>query len=99
MIGKGSVFAGQAGVVGHITIGEGSVVASQSGVTKSIPPGSVVIGFPAKPETQYKHVNACLQRLPHYVDLIKSMEKRVVELEQRSTSKSSVKKKITRRKK
>lgn len=98
-VGKNSILAGQAGVTGHLTIGEGSIVASQAGVTKSFPPRSVLMGFPAKPQAQAKRVNACLQRLPHYVDMIREMEKKIAVLEQRLVDKSQAKVAVSRRKK
>jgi UDP-3-O-[3-hydroxymyristoyl] glucosamine N-acyltransferase len=73
--------AGQAGLVGHITIGKNSIVAAKSGVPNSIPPDSVYWGFPAKPIAEAKKVNAMVQRLPHYVEIILDLKKRVAELE------------------
>jgi len=73
--------AGQAGLVGHITIGKNSVVAAKSGVPSSIPPDSIYWGFPAKPIAQAKKVNAIVQRLPHYVEILLDLKKRIAELE------------------
>lgn len=73
--------AGQAGLVGHITVGKNSIVAAKSGVPNSIPPDSVYWGFPAKPIAEAKKVNAAVQRLPHYVEIIMDLKKRIVELE------------------
>ncbi len=76
--------AGQAGLVGHITIGKNSIVAAKSGVPNSIPPDSVYWGFPAKPIVQAKRINAMVQRLPHYVEIILDLKKRIGELEEKS---------------
>lgn len=73
--------AGQVGLVGHIRIGKNSVVAAKSGVPNSIPPDTIVWGFPAKPMNEAKRVNASVQRLPHYVGVIKDLKKRIEELE------------------
>ena len=75
--------AGQAGLVGHITIGKNSIVAAKSGVPSSIPPDSVYWGFPAKPIAEAKRVNASVQRLPHYVEVLMDLKKRVAELEEK----------------
>lgn len=80
-IGKNSILAGQAGLAGHLTIGENSIIAAQAGVIKSLPPGSKVSGYPAKPHEEAKIVNAHLQRLPHYVETIQAMQKRIEALE------------------
>ena len=73
--------AGQAGLVGHITIGEGAVVAAKSGVSNSIPPKAIYWGFPAKEISEAKRVNAGVQRLPHYIKIINDLKKRVEKLE------------------
>jgi UDP-3-O-[3-hydroxymyristoyl] glucosamine N-acyltransferase len=82
-VGKGAILAGQAGVAGHLTIGEFAVVAAQAGVTKSVPPKTMVSGYPAKPHSDAQKVNACLQRLPHYVDTIRKLQARIEELEKK----------------
>jgi len=81
VLGKNVVLAGQVGLAGHLTIGDNSIVASKSGVPKSIPPNSVVFGYPAKPHAHAMRVNACIQRLPHYVKTINDLSKRIEELE------------------
>jgi UDP-3-O-[3-hydroxymyristoyl] glucosamine N-acyltransferase len=85
-IGKGAILAGQAGTAGHLTIGEGVIVAARSGVTKSIEPNQMVSGFPAKPHMQERRVNACVQRLPHYVKIIQDLQKKIEELEKKTKS-------------
>lgn len=83
-LGKGVVLAGQAGVVGHITIGQGAIIAAQAGVTKSIPPETKVSGYPAKPHSIAKRVNACVQHLPDLYKKIKILEEKIKQLESKS---------------
>ncbi|MDP8266320.1 MAG: UDP-3-O-(3-hydroxymyristoyl)glucosamine N-acyltransferase [Candidatus Aceula meridiana] len=78
------ILAGQVGIAGHLTIGENSVVAAKSGVPKSIPPNTVVFGYPAKPQGVALRLNAIIQRLPTYVKTIKELERKVKELQERS---------------
>jgi UDP-3-O-[3-hydroxymyristoyl] glucosamine N-acyltransferase len=78
-----AILAGQAGIAGHLTIGEGAVVAAQAGVTKSVPPGTFVSGYPAKPHDKAKKVNAALQRLPEYIKIIHELKVKVASLEER----------------
>ncbi len=85
-IGKGVILAGQVGIVGHINIGDKVVVAAQSGVSKSIPAHTKVWGYPAKPFTFAKRVNACIQRLPQLYKTISQLQKRIEELERRTKS-------------
>ena len=48
-LGPGCLVGGQAGFADHVRLGAGCRVAGQSGVTKSWGPGTVLVGFPARP--------------------------------------------------
>ncbi len=85
---KKAILAGQAGIAGHLTIGEGAIVAAQSGVTKSVAAHMMVSGYPAKPHETAKKVNAHVQRLPHYVDTLEELRKRVEALEAKLNNKN-----------
>jgi UDP-3-O-[3-hydroxymyristoyl] glucosamine N-acyltransferase len=79
-IGKNVTLAGQSGVIGHISIGDNVVVAAQAGVTKSIPPNSCVSGYPAKPHTMAKRINACVQSLPDLFKKVRQLEEEIERL-------------------
>lgn len=81
IIGNNVTLAGQAGLVGHITVGDGVIVAAQAGVTKSIPPNTLVSGYPAKNHAVAKRVNACVQNLPKLYEMVNSLKKKIEELE------------------
>lgn len=81
VIGKNVTLAGQAGLVGHITIGDGAVVAAQGGVTKSVPPNTVVSGYPARPHDKAKRINACVQNLPKLYEQVTELKKKIQDLE------------------
>ncbi|MBF0385613.1 MAG: UDP-3-O-(3-hydroxymyristoyl)glucosamine N-acyltransferase [Candidatus Omnitrophica bacterium] len=87
-VGKGAILAGQVGVAGHISIGDGAICAAQAGVTKSVPAKTTVSGYPAQDHEQAKKINAHIQRLPKYVEMIKSLEERVKELERELKNKN-----------
>jgi UDP-3-O-[3-hydroxymyristoyl] glucosamine N-acyltransferase len=87
VIGKGVTLAGQAGLVGHITVGDGAIVAAQGGVTKSVPPNTMVSGYPAKPHDIAKRVNACVQNLPKLFATVAELKKKIEELEAKSKDK------------
>jgi len=76
-VGKNVILAGQSGIVGHINIGDNAIVAAKSGVAKSIPPDTVVFGYPAKPIEKTKRINACLQRLPKLFKVVSAIEKKL----------------------
>lgn len=79
-IGKGVTLAGQVGIVGHVQIGDNAVVMAQSGVSKSIPAGTYVWGYPAKPQETAKRVNACVQNLPRLYKTVTELKKTIEEL-------------------
>jgi len=56
------------------------VVAGKAGVTKSVPPNSCVSGFPAKPHTVAKRINACVQGLPELYKKVRAMEEELERL-------------------
>jgi len=75
----GAIRAENVSLTGHA----GAVVAAQSGVAKSIPPGGQYFGSPALELGRQKRVIAAMASLPDYVKTIRSLERRVVELEAR----------------
>ncbi|MDD5166852.1 MAG: UDP-3-O-(3-hydroxymyristoyl)glucosamine N-acyltransferase [Candidatus Omnitrophica bacterium] len=81
VIGRDVTIAGQAGLVGHITIGDGAILAAQAGVTKSVPPNTMVSGYPARPHETAKRVNACVQNLPKLYETINELKKKIQDLE------------------
>ena len=85
-IGKGVTLAGQVGVVGHIKIGEGAIVGAQAGVTKSVPPKTIVSGYPARPHAQAKRIEASVLRLPELHRLVRELKRRIAELEKKKGS-------------
>ncbi|MDR3497176.1 MAG: UDP-3-O-(3-hydroxymyristoyl)glucosamine N-acyltransferase [Ancalomicrobiaceae bacterium] len=62
-LGDFVVIAGQAGLIGHLTIGAGTQIGAQAGVEGSLPPGSRVLGSPAKPFMEFAREVAALKRL------------------------------------
>jgi UDP-3-O-[3-hydroxymyristoyl] glucosamine N-acyltransferase len=71
-LGDYVTLAGKVGVVGHIDIGSRSVVGGNSVVAKSLPEGSFVTGFPARPHKEWAEAQAALNRLPR---LMKQLRK------------------------
>ena len=82
-IGNNVTLAGQVGVAGHIKVGDNSIAMAKSGVSKSIPPGTTVWGYPAKPQKLAKRVNACVQNLPKLYNTIAELKKKIEELEKK----------------
>ncbi len=80
-IGRNVTLAGQAGLVGHIEIGDGAVVAAQAGVVKSVLPGEVVSGYPARPHRKALKTLANLIKIPSMMERLKELEMRIEKLE------------------
>jgi len=82
-IGNHVVLAGQVGLVGHIEIGDRTIVAAQSGVAHSTPPGSRLLGSPARDLGTEKRLHVLVGKLPEMAKRIKQLEKQLAELEDR----------------
>jgi UDP-3-O-[3-hydroxymyristoyl] glucosamine N-acyltransferase len=76
-------FAGQAGVVDHVSIGDDVIVGAQAGVTKDIPAASIVLGSPAIPHREFKRQVAMVARLSELVKTLRGLESRLKALEER----------------
>jgi UDP-3-O-[3-hydroxymyristoyl] glucosamine N-acyltransferase len=63
-LGDYVTLAGKVGAVGHIHIGSRSIVGGNSVVAKSLPDGSFVTGYPARPHREWMESQAALNRLP-----------------------------------
>jgi UDP-3-O-[3-hydroxymyristoyl] glucosamine N-acyltransferase len=79
-LGRHVALGGQAGVVGHLQLGDGVQVAAQSGVTRSLDPGQMVIGSPARPGEEFAKINAHLPKLPEMHRRLKQLEQLLKEL-------------------
>jgi UDP-3-O-[3-hydroxymyristoyl] glucosamine N-acyltransferase len=80
-VGDNAVIAGQVGIVGHIEIGAGAQIGAKSGVSKSVKPGDRVFGYPALPVGQAKRIEASLRHLPELIQSMRSMRRRLDELD------------------
>ena len=83
VLGESVTLGGQAGLVGHIEIGDGAVVGAQAGVISSVPAGTCVSGYPAKPHREAMKLQASVQHLPELYKLVRQLEKRLNRLEGR----------------
>jgi UDP-3-O-[3-hydroxymyristoyl] glucosamine N-acyltransferase len=83
-IGKNVILGGQAGLVGHLRVGDRAKVAAKTGVSKSVPPDTILAGHAGVPIKEWKRSVAAMRRLPETTKKIKTLEKRIAELEQKS---------------
>ncbi len=57
------VAGGQVGFAGHLKIGTGAQIAAQSGLMEDVPAGSILMGSPAVPRTEYMRQVIALRQL------------------------------------
>jgi UDP-3-O-[3-hydroxymyristoyl] glucosamine N-acyltransferase len=78
---KNVIMAGQTGSSGHLTIHRNAIVWAQSGVGHDVPEGAIVSGSPAFDSRDWLRASATYSRLPELLKTIRSLERRVAELE------------------
>lgn len=81
-IGNHVTLAGGVGVVGHVKIGNNVTVGGYSGVAKDIPDNETYLGTPALPIHRMRRCYVIVEKLPELKDQIKTMEKRLKQLEE-----------------
>ncbi|NOG84402.1 MAG: UDP-3-O-(3-hydroxymyristoyl)glucosamine N-acyltransferase [Planctomycetes bacterium] len=80
-IGNHVILAGGAGVAGHVTVGDNVTVGGWSGVIKDLPPDKTYLGTPAIEIERMRRCYIILQKLPEMKEAIKSLQKKVTQLE------------------
>ena len=93
-IGKYVIIGGQAGIIDHLTIGDKAMIAAGAGIEKSVEPGTIMSGWPAKRHEASLRTHVLVQRLPELHQQVSALEKRLAALETRKprTKKISPKK-------
>ena len=74
-IGKNVMIAEDVGVTDHATIGDNCIIGGGSNVYKSLEPGSIVWGSPAKSINDEKRVQVLIKKLPEMYNTIKKLAK------------------------
>ncbi len=83
-IGDDVIFGGQVGVGGHLSIGRSTVAVGQSGITNSVPDGSMLAGYPAIDNREWRRSSVIFRRLPELKKRIEELEARLAEFTARS---------------
>ncbi len=82
-IGKWTLIGGQSGVADHLVLADGIRIASKAAVLTHLSERGSYGGHPAIPLTEWKRQIVYLKRLKNYETSIKSLEKRLNEIENR----------------
>ena len=75
------IMAGQTGSSGHLTIHKNAIVWAQSGVGHDVPEGAIIAGSPAFDSRIWLRASAAYSRLPEMLRTIRTLERKVAELE------------------
>lgn len=80
-LGRAVMVGGQAGIADHVRIGDRVLIAARSGVTRSLEGDQIVSGAPAMPHEQFIKAQTLLPRLPELRQQVRTLARRVAELE------------------
>lgn len=81
-IGNHVMIGGQAGVGGHLKVGDNSMIAARAGISKSVPPGSIVSGFPQNDVKVTRRILMSLPYLPKLLRRVRNLEEKVANLKE-----------------
>lgn len=82
--GKGVMFGGQCGSLGHLEITDHALFASRTGISKSMKNPGKFRGSPAQPIEQYNRQKAHVRKLDSYAKRLKELEALVNQLVEKS---------------
>jgi len=89
-LGKNVMVAGQVGFTGHIEVADGVKVGAQSGVHRALTkPGASYFGTPAYAQREAMRIYGAFPQLPDLIATVRSLQKRIEELEQATSDPSS----------
>ena len=74
-IGKNVMIAEDVGITDHVTIGDNCIIGGGSNVYKSLEPGAIVWGSPAKSINEEKRIQVLIKKLPEMYNAIKKLIK------------------------
>ena len=80
-IGNNVIMAGQVGISGHLTVGDNAILGGQAGVTKSVPANTFVSGYPARPHSEARRINAYVKHLPELNKEVKQLKEDIKRLQ------------------
>jgi UDP-3-O-[3-hydroxymyristoyl] glucosamine N-acyltransferase len=81
VVGDHVVFGGQVGVAGHLKIGDGVRAVGQSGITNSVDAGTLVSGYPAIENGEWRRSSVIFRRLPEMRRQLLALQKRLDDIE------------------
>lgn len=83
VIGKRVILAGQVGIAGHLKVGDDVVMTAKSATSHDVENGKILSGVPAFDNRDWLRSIAAFRRLGEMAKTIRSLEKRLGELERK----------------
>jgi UDP-3-O-[3-hydroxymyristoyl] glucosamine N-acyltransferase len=80
-IGKRVILAGQVGIAGHLKVGDDAVITAKSATSHDVEPGKVISGIPGFDNRDWLRSTAAFRRLGEIAHRLRTLEKRLTELE------------------
>ncbi len=77
VLGDRVVLGGASKVADHVTVGADSVITGNSGVASNVPPGRIMMGYPAVPMEINVEMYKALRRLPRLMARLEAEQKPV----------------------
>ena len=84
-VGNGVIIGGQAGIKEQSKIGARAVIGAQTGVMGDVPAGAFVSGYGARPHKETLKTAAAAIQVPDMLKKMREMERRLAQLESRTT--------------
>lgn len=84
VIGKRVILAGQVGIAGHLKVGDDAVLTAKSATSHDVEKGKIISGIPGFENRDWLRSTAAFRRLGDMSKKVKSLEKRIKELENKS---------------
>jgi UDP-3-O-[3-hydroxymyristoyl] glucosamine N-acyltransferase len=77
VIGDRVVIGGRAAVADHLTVGADAVITGNAGVASNVPPGRIMMGYPAVRMDQNVEMYKALRRLPRVLARLEAAQKAI----------------------
>lgn len=82
VVGRNVQMGGKASAAGHLVIGDDSIIGGNCGLPGDVAPGSILMGYVARPHMTWKRINAAETRLPELVRKVRKLEQAIEALKQ-----------------
>jgi UDP-3-O-[3-hydroxymyristoyl] glucosamine N-acyltransferase len=95
-IGENSVIGGQVGISGHLNLGKGTQIGAKGGINFNTEPNKQWHGSPAQPLKDWMRSTVIFKKLPEVDQRIRTLEKKIEELNAMIEQKNNIPKKNER---